>query len=218
MWSSGLTLARVSSTRKTGYPESLNTTRNRSIPRPVNLMAARESAVTFSKYSFDSFTAKLPLIGTPGVIGGSATVRVAVRDTEAALFVKVLGDTGQIVPWPADITRPDQVAAAVDGADMVVNLVGILFKTRRQGFADIHQKGAETVATEARAAGVKRLVHISAIGGEEDSPSEYGRSKAAGVKAVMAAFPGASIVRPSVIFGTDDNFFNIYFHYISHIL
>lgn len=138
------------------------------------------------------------------------SVRVAVRDTEAALFVKVLGDTGQVVPWPADITRPEQVAAAVEGADMVVNLVGILFETGRQGFADIHQKGAETIASAAQAAGAKRLVHVSAIGGEEDSPSEYGRSKAAGVKAVLAAFPGASIVRPSVIFGADDNFFNLF--------
>ena len=137
-------------------------------------------------------------------------VRVAVRDTEAALFVKVLGDTGQVVPWPADITQANQVAAAVDGADMVVNLVGILFKTGRQGFNDIHLKGAETVAAQAHAAGAKRLLHISAIGAEEDSPSEYGRSKAAGVNAVKAAFPGASIVRPCVIFGADDNFFNLF--------
>ena len=138
------------------------------------------------------------------------SVRVAVRDTEAALPVKVLGDTGQVVPWPADINRPDQVAAAVDGADMVVNLVGILFKTGRQGFFDIHEKGAETVATAAHAAGAKRLVHISALGAEEDSPSQYGRSKAAGVKAVLAVFPGATIVRPGVIFGPDDNFFNLF--------
>lgn len=144
------------------------------------------------------------------LVGAGFRVRVAVRHTEAALFLKIIGDTGQVVPWPADITKADQVAAAVDGADMVVNLVGILFKTRRQGFADIHQIGAETVATAARAAGVKRLVHVSAIGAEEDSPSQYGRSKAAGVEAVKAAFPGASIVRPSVIFGTDDNFFNLF--------
>ena len=137
-------------------------------------------------------------------------VRVAVRDTEAAQFVKISGDTGQVVPWPADITRPDQVAAACEGAAMVVNLVGILFESGRQGFNDIHHKGAQTVAAQAHVAGAKRLVHISAIGCEDDAPSQYGRSKAAGCKAVTAAFPGATIVRPSVIFGPEDNFFNLF--------
>lgn len=138
------------------------------------------------------------------------SVRVAVRDTEAAQFLKISGDTGQVVPWPADITRPDQVAAAVDGADMVINLVGILFESRRRSFTDIHELGARTVASAAHAAGVNRLVHVSAIGGDEDSPSKYGRSKAAGCKAVAQAFPGATIVRPSVIFGPNDNFFNLF--------
>ena len=137
-------------------------------------------------------------------------IRVAVRDTEAALFLKVLGDTGQVVPWPADITRPDQVAAAVNGAEMVVNLVGILFKSGRQGFNNIHETGAKTIANAAREAGVKRLVHISAIGADEDAPSQYGRSKATGMKAVKSIFPDASFVRPSVIFGPNDKFFNLF--------
>ena len=138
------------------------------------------------------------------------SVRVAVRDIEAALFLKVLGDTGQVVPWPADITRADQVAAAIDGAEMVVNLVGILFKSGRQRFDNIHETGAKTIADAARTAKVKRLVHISAIGAEEDSSSHYGRSKAAGIKAVKSVFPEASFVRPSIIYGVNDKFFNLF--------
>ena len=137
-------------------------------------------------------------------------VRVAVRNTEAAMFLKVSGDIGQVVPWPADITRPDQVFSAVNGSDMVVNLVGILFESGRQQFENIHVNGAKTVAEEAKKAGVKRLVHISAIGAEEDALSKYGRSKANGMKAVKLIFPEASFVRPSVIFGINDNFFNFF--------
>ncbi|MBT3305077.1 MAG: complex I NDUFA9 subunit family protein [Alphaproteobacteria bacterium] len=137
-------------------------------------------------------------------------VRVAVRDSEAALFLKVCGDAGQVVPWPADITRPEQVASAVDGADVVVNLVGILFEFGRQKFDVVHRKGAQSIATACRAAGVGRLVHMSAIGCEDDAPSQYGRSKAAGCQAVREIFPDATIVRPSVIFGAEDNFFNLF--------
>ena len=137
-------------------------------------------------------------------------IRVAVRDTEAAQFLKIDGDTGQVVPWPADITHPDQVAAAVDGADYVVNLVGILYEFGRRTFQNIHVDGAAHVAAAAKAAGVRRLVHVSAIGAAEDSPALYGRTKAAGEAAVLAAFPEAVIVRPSVIFGPEDNFFNLF--------
>jgi len=137
-------------------------------------------------------------------------VRVAVRDTEAASFLKVLGDTGQVVPWPANITRPDQVEAAVKGAEYVVNLVGILFKSKNQNFNNIHEIGASTIAECASLAGVKRLIHVTAIGADDDSPSEYGRSKAAGMKSVKSVFPNASFVRPSVIFGANDNFFNLF--------
>ncbi|NQV83137.1 MAG: complex I NDUFA9 subunit family protein [Rhodospirillales bacterium] len=142
--------------------------------------------------------------------GAGFRVRVAVRDVEAALFLKVCGDTGQVVPWPADITHVNQVAAAVEGADIVVNLVGILYESGRQKFDAVHRKGAQNIATAARAAGVKRLVHVSAIGAKNDAPSQYGRSKAAGAQALSEAFPGATIVRPSVIFGAEDNFFNLF--------
>ncbi len=139
-----------------------------------------------------------------------AHVRVGVRDIEAASFLKVLGDTGQVVPWPADITRPDQVAAAVDGADVVVNLVGILFEWGRRTFQAVHVDGAANIAAAAKAAGAQRLVHVSAIGADADSSALYGRSKAAGEAAVTQAFPEATIVRPSVVFGPEDNFFNLF--------
>ena len=139
-----------------------------------------------------------------------AHVRVACRDIEAAQFVKVLGDTGQIVPWPADITKPDQVAAAVDGADVVVNLVGILFEGGGRTFQGIHVDGAGHVATAAKAAGAERLIHVSAIGADGESPALYGRTKAGGETVVLSAFPEATIVRPSVVFGPDDNFFNFF--------
>ncbi len=137
-------------------------------------------------------------------------IRVAVRDTEAAQFLKIDGDTGQVAPWLADVTHPDQVAAAVDGADCVVNLVGILYERGRRTFQSIHVDGAGHVAAAAKAAGIRRLVHVSAIGAAEDSPALYGRTKAGGEAAVLAAFPEAVIVRPSVVFGPDDNFFNLF--------
>jgi NADH dehydrogenase len=137
-------------------------------------------------------------------------VRVAVRNIEAASFLKVFGDTGQVVPWPANITQADQVANAIHGSEIVVNLVGILFKSKHQKFNNIHEYGAKTIAECASLAGVKRLIHVSAIGAEENSPSEYGRSKAAGIKSVKSVFPNVSIVRPSVIFGANDNFFNLF--------
>ncbi|MDA1090906.1 MAG: complex I NDUFA9 subunit family protein [Proteobacteria bacterium] len=138
-----------------------------------------------------------------------AHVRVCVRDIEAASFVKVFGDAGQIVPWSADITKPDQVAAAVDGADVVINLVGILFEGFGRTFQGIHVDGAGHVAAAAKAA-AERLIHVSAIGADAHSPALYGRTKAAGEVAVLSAFPEATIVRPSIVFGPEDNFFNLF--------
>ncbi|MCH7936548.1 MAG: complex I NDUFA9 subunit family protein [Proteobacteria bacterium] len=137
-------------------------------------------------------------------------VRVAVRDVEAANFLKIDGDVGQIVPWPADITNPTQVAAAVEGADQVVNLVGILYERGRRTFQRIHVEGATNVAAAATAAGVRALVHVSALGADEESPALYGRTKAAGEAGVRKVFPGAAIIRPSVVFGPEDNFFNLF--------
>lgn len=135
-------------------------------------------------------------------------VRVAVRDIAKAHFLKPAGDLGQISLVPASVTDPASVAAAVAGADAVVNLVGILFESRKRTFEAIHENGAETVARAAVTAGVRRLVHMSALGANASSPSAYARSKAAGERAVAAAFPSATIMRPSVVFGAEDGFFN----------
>lgn len=135
-------------------------------------------------------------------------VRVAVRDPEAALFLKPMGSVGQIVPLYAPVTSEQDVAASLAGADNAINLVGILAERRKGGFQAVHADGAARIARLAAAAGVQRLVHVSAIGAAADSPSEYARSKAAGEEGVRAAFPAATILRPSVVFGAEDNFLN----------
>lgn len=135
-------------------------------------------------------------------------VRVAVRDVAKAHFLKTCGDLGQISLVPTSITDPASVAAAVQGVDAVINLVGILYESKKRTFGAIHDKGAENVARAAMTAGVRRLIHMSALGAHASSPSAYARSKAAGERAVATAFPSATIVRPSVVFGSEDGFFN----------
>ena len=135
-------------------------------------------------------------------------VRVAVRDTEAALFLKPMGAVGQVVPLYAPVTNRADVARATEGATLVVNLVGILAERRRGDFQRVHAEGAGAIAASSASAGVQRLVHLSAIGADPASPSLYARSKAEGEKAVRAAFPAATILRPSVVFGAEDQFFN----------
>ena len=135
-------------------------------------------------------------------------LRIAVRDPEAAKFLKPLGEVAQIVPLHAHVRDPASIARALAGADAVVNLVGILSERRHLSFERVHHVGAATIAAAAAAAGVKRLVHVSAIGADPASPSAYARSKGEGEAAVRAAFPGASVLRPSVVFGPEDDFFN----------
>ncbi len=135
-------------------------------------------------------------------------VRVAVRDPESAAYLKPMGDVGQIVPVAADVTRPDTVAACVVGAEAVVNLVGILYEKGKRTFQRIHVEGAETVAKAAAAAGATRFVQMSALGADPEHEAQYARTKAAGEVAVLDAFPNAGVVRPSVVFGPEDNFFN----------
>jgi NADH dehydrogenase len=135
-------------------------------------------------------------------------VRAAVRDPVDAGFLKPMGEPGQVNPVAADIRDIESVRAAVTGADAVVNLVGILFERGKATFDAIHRQGAANVAQAAREAGVARLVHMSALGADKNSPSAYARSKAQGEDAVQAAFAGAAIFRPSIVFGPDDDFFN----------
>ncbi|WP_187830089.1 complex I NDUFA9 subunit family protein [Siccirubricoccus phaeus] len=135
-------------------------------------------------------------------------VRVAVRDPAGARFLQTQGRVGQIVPLAASLADAGAVARAVAGATLVVNLVGILAEKKPGQFEKVHAEGAGTAAREAAAAGVERLVHVSALGADPASPSAYGRSKAAGEAAVKAAFPAATILRPSIVFGPEDQFFN----------
>jgi NADH dehydrogenase len=135
-------------------------------------------------------------------------VRVAVRRPDEAIFLKTAGVVGQVTPVACNIRDERSVRAAASGADLVVNLVGILFQSGRQRFDAVHDEGAGRVAAAAAAAGVQRLVHISAIGADAHSPSAYARSKAAGEVAVRKAFPDAVILRPSIVFGPEDDFFN----------
>jgi NADH dehydrogenase len=135
-------------------------------------------------------------------------LRIAVRFPTRAAFLKPMGDVGQIVPMKVDVRDDAGVAVAVEGADAVVNLVGILFERGRQSFGEVHTRGARRIAEHAARAGVKRLVQVSAIGADPNSPALYARTKAAGERAVREAFPSATIVRPSVVFGPEDGFFN----------
>jgi uncharacterized protein YbjT (DUF2867 family) len=135
-------------------------------------------------------------------------VRVAVRNPLGAEFLKISGEPGQIVPLFADVTDAASVAGATSEARAVINLVGILYEKGRRTFRRVHVEGAENVAKAAREAGAERFVQMSAIGAGADSPAEYGRTKAAGELAAHSAFPQANIMRPSVVFGPEDDFFN----------
>jgi NADH dehydrogenase len=134
-------------------------------------------------------------------------IRVAVRRPDLAGHLQPLGRVGQIHPVQANVRHAESVEAAVRGADVVVNLVGILFERGRQRFDAVQSYGAEQVALAASAHGA-RMVHVSAIGADEHSTSGYARAKAEGEKAVLAARPDATIMRPSIMFGPEDDFFN----------
>ena len=137
-----------------------------------------------------------------------AHVRVACRRPDEALRCKPMGDVGQVAPVAANIRDDASVAAAVDGADAVINLVGILYESGRQKFDAVHRDGAGRIARAAASAGVAQLVHVSAIGADSQAASDYARSKGDGEQAVKAAFDKAVILRPSILFGPDDEFFN----------
>ena len=137
-----------------------------------------------------------------------ARIRVAVRRPELAGHLQPLGDVGQIVPVQANVRFPNSLLAAADGADAVINLVGILFPSGKQSFTSVQDEGARHVAKAAKAAGAETLVHVSAIGADANSRSVYARSKAEGEAAVRDVFPDAVILRPSVVFGPEDDFFN----------
>lgn len=133
-----------------------------------------------------------------------ARLRVAERFPRKAWFLQPLGSVGQVSAIAADLQRPETFARAVEGVDAVINLVGIF----RGNLELVHVHGAGKLAEAARAAGAKAFVHVSAIGADPESRSEYGRTKGLGEQAVRAAFPQATIIRPSVVFGPEDEFTN----------
>jgi len=137
-----------------------------------------------------------------------AVVAVVSRHARDAGFLRPLGDVGQIALIDASLADEARLAASLAGADAVVCSVGILYESRRRSFDAAHVQGPARLARLAQAAGVRRFVHISALGADIQSSSAYARSKAEGEAAVRAGFPGATILRPSVVFGPEDSFFN----------
>ncbi len=135
-------------------------------------------------------------------------VRVAVRQPHLAYEMRLHGDVGQVDIVQANIRNEASIRRALEGASAAVNAVGVLYSSGRQGFGPVHIAGAANVAAAAADMGVSTLVHVSALGADADSPSAYARSKAEGEAAVRAALPSASVVRPSIVFGQQDDFFN----------
>ena len=162
-------------------------------------------------------TSLITVFGGTGFLGRHAVralakaghrIRVAVRYPNEGFFLPPMGTVGQIVLVRCNVREADEVAAAVAGADAVVNLTGILQQSGEQTFEAVHVEAAETIAKAAKAAGARMLVHVSAIGADKDAASSYASSKGEGEAQVRAAFPEAAIVRPSLVFGPEDTFFN----------
>lgn len=138
-----------------------------------------------------------------------ARVRVAVRHPETAHFLRPMGDVGQIQLFKVNVNDGEAVARVLEGATTAINLTGVLYQSGGgQKFDPIHAVAPGTIGEEAAKAGVARVIHVSAIGADANSPSHYARSKAHGEDALMRAFPSATILRPSIVFGPEDGFFN----------
>jgi NADH dehydrogenase len=135
-------------------------------------------------------------------------VRAAVRRPELAGYLQPMGVVGQIHAVQSNLRFSDSVVRAVEGAETVINAVGILAPEGAQTFEAVHVEGARRAAKAAREAGARRFVHISAIGADSQSQSRYAATKAKGEQAVLAEFPSAIILRPSIVFGPEDRFFN----------
>jgi NADH dehydrogenase len=135
-------------------------------------------------------------------------VRVAVRNPNLAYAMRLAGDVGQVDLVQANVRNEASVARALEGASAAVNLVAVPYETGRQTFQALHVDGARTVARAARAAGATRLVHMSVLGADANSKSKFARSRAEGETAVREGFPDAVVLRPSVVFGPEDDFFN----------
>ena len=160
---------------------------------------------------------RVTVIGGSGFIGRNvvrelarrgAVVTVGCRDVEGAKFLKTMGTVAQVTPVRVDVTEPVTIQRAVAGADWVINLVGILYESGRNRFEAVQAAAPGLVARFAAEAGATRLIQLPAIGADAGSESVYARSKAAGEAAAREAFPDATVLRPSVVFGPNDSLFN----------
>jgi uncharacterized protein YbjT (DUF2867 family) len=160
---------------------------------------------------------RITVIGASGFIGRYVVKRLAAegavicaccRHARDAGFLRPMGDVGQVATFDADITDERALAAVIAGSDAVINAVGILYERGKQNFEALHHQGPARLAKLAKAAGVRHFVHISSISADPAAPSAYSRTKAAGEDAVRAAFADAVILRPALVFGPEDNFFN----------
>jgi len=159
----------------------------------------------------------ITILGGTGFIGryvvkrlaaAGYAVRVISRHPNAGLHLKTAGAVGQVVLMSGNLARPEALASKIAGSYAVINLVGVMFESGKQNFTQIHARGAEKLAQIAAAEDVKYFIHVSALGVDKATGSHYARTKLLGEKAVLAAFPEATILRPSVIFGPEDHFFN----------
>lgn len=157
------------------------------------------------------------VFGGPGFVGRHVVrelarrgwrVRAASRRPDLAGHLQPMGAVGQIHAVQANLRYPESCLAAAQGAEVVINAVGVLASVGKQSFDAVHVEGARAVARAAREAGAQRFIHISAIGANAASSAAYARTKAAGEAAVLAEFPGAIIIRPSIVFGPEDEFYN----------
>ncbi len=167
----------------------------------------------------DSSSTLVTVFGGAGFIGTQVVqllarrgyrIRVAVRRPDLAGHVRPLGDVGQVMPIQANIRNRDSVERAIRGAAIVINLVGIGHESGKQRFRAVHTMGAKNIAEAAKALRVAGLVHVSALGADAQAVSGYARTKALGETEVLAAFPSAVVIRPSIAFGPGDGFFNRY--------
>lgn len=158
----------------------------------------------------------ITIFGATGFIGkyvceelvkAGYTIRVVSRSLERAKLLRTGAFVGQIVPVAGDINRPEDFPKLLEGSYGVVNLVGLLYESGKQKFKKTHEENAAKLAKAAKAWGAAKYVHISAIV-DENSKAKYAQTKIAGEQAVLAAFPEAIILKPSVVFGAEDNFFN----------
>jgi uncharacterized protein YbjT (DUF2867 family) len=160
---------------------------------------------------------RVTVLGATGFVGRyivkhladqGAVITAVSRHAREAGFLKPMGDVGQIVPIDADMRDDRALDAVVAGAEIVVNAIGILFERGAQTFDAIHARLPVRIAVAAQKAGVKQILHISAVGADPQSPSFYARSKAEGEAELRAAFPDAIVLRPTLVFGPEDDFFN----------